>query len=85
MDLRWLSTTGLLFEFFGTLSLVTLLFVSKKDALEKGVDRWAADTDEENLELPKVQELLRQSKRAKFGGFLILIGVVVQVFAIWVK
>lgn len=72
-------------ELLGTVILITGLFISKKGAIELGVDRWAGETDDENIQLPKVRDRLVQSRRAMLDGFFIIVGVGIQIFAVWFK
>jgi len=67
----WLNLIGLIFGFVGSVILTIDLFISKKQAIGLGVSRLAGETEQENLKLPAVQQLLIQSRDAKIAfGFL---------------
>lgn len=75
---NYLNISGLILSFLGSLSLARGLFISKKEALELGVSRWAGETDEENLKLPQVEDRLRQKKWGIIGGILLFSGFTLQ-------
>ena len=85
LDPRWFSSIGLIFDLVGSVILVTGLFISKKDALELGLDRWASEKEEDNLLLPKVVDRLKQSNRAKIGLIFLLLGILFQLIGTWAK
>lgn len=78
-DQKLVSIIGLTFDLAGAVLRAWGLFVSKKKALELGVSYWCGDTDEENLKLPPVQNLLRQSCNAKIGVLLLAVGFLLQI------
>ena len=79
-------------RFFGTIFVVVGLAVTidgawsaskpvvltEQEAVEMGKDRWASRSLEENLKLPKVQALLRQSEGARRGFGFIVVGSIYQ-------
>ena len=75
---NFLNIIGLIFSVLGSLSLARGLFISRKEALELGVSRWASETDEENLKLPQVQDRLKQRKWGIIGAIFLFIGFVLQ-------
>lgn len=74
--INWLNIIGIIFNFFGALSIARGLFISKKEAIELGVSRWSGETEEEKLKLPAVQDRLRQKKWGIVGAVLLSIGVI---------
>ena len=77
--IKWSNFIGLIISFIGAIYLSLGLFVSKKKALELSVSRWSGDTDEENLKLPQVQNILKQSRNAQIGIVLITVGFFFQI------
>lgn len=75
---NYFNLVGLILNVLGSLSLARGLFISKKEALELGISRWAGETDEENLKLPQVRDRLKQKKWGKIGAILLSIGLVFQ-------
>ena len=55
--------------------------MSKKKALEIGQSRYSGATDEENLKLPAVQELLRRSGNSSAGLVFVIVGAIFLVLA----
>ena len=79
-----LTIIGLVFDFVGaTIITIDLLFLSKEQAIDVGTSRWASNNDEENLKLPQVRELLKQSRRAKVGFALMAVGFLLQLVGAW--
>ncbi len=74
---------GICFDIFGALLILSGVFVTKKKAIEVGVSRFTGETDEENLRLPSVSNLLAQSKIATIGTVLLAIGFILQAIAAW--
>lgn len=79
---KTLSILASLFSLLGGLAFGKGLFISKKDAIELGVSKWAGNTDEENLKLPQVKDRLMQRKWGIAGAFLSLLGFILQVISI---
>lgn len=75
-----LTIIGLVFNVLGSLSLAGGLFISKKEALDLGVSRWAGETEEENLKLPQVKDRLKQRTWGIIGAILLIIGFALQFF-----
>ena len=75
-----INTIGLIIVLLGSISLAKGLFISKKEALNLGVGRWTGDTDEENLKLPQVKNMLTQRKWGVIGAVLLSIGTAMQIF-----
>ena len=70
---------GLCLDFIGASILASTLFVSKKKALVLGQSYWSGNTDEENLTLPPVQAILKDSKIAIWGVIILAIGFLAQI------
>jgi len=83
IDNRWFTVIGLVCNMVGAFILAYGLFISKKKAIELGVSRWSGETDEENLQLPQVRDLLKQTRNAKIGVAFILIGFFLQIIGNW--
>jgi hypothetical protein len=79
----WVNVLGLAFDIAGAAVLSVGLFLSKAEAIELGVSRFAGETDEENLQLTPVKSLLRQSRNAKIGLALLVVGFGLQIVATW--
>ncbi len=75
---RLFTSIGLFLAFIGTVILIVVQFLSKRQAIDIGVMRWAGDTDIENEKLPQVQQLLKQSKYAKIGFVFVALGFFLQ-------
>jgi hypothetical protein len=78
---RWLNIAGLVLNIIGTVVILAGIFVTKKGAIEIGVSRWTPSTLEESLKLPAVADRLRQSRLAKCGLGLIIVGFILQLLA----
>jgi len=76
--MAWLTIIGLILDLVGASILTVSLFLSKDEALNIGLPKWAGDNDEDNLKNPLVQELLNQSRRAKISFLFITIGFLFQ-------
>lgn len=74
----WLTVAGLAADIIGAYILAAGLFISKKEAVELSVTRFAGETLEENLELPAVKDRLRQSDWAKIGVAFLAFGFLLQ-------
>jgi hypothetical protein len=78
---KWFNIAGLVLNILGTVVILAGIFVSKKGAVAIGVSRYEGGTLEENLKLPAVADRLRQSRLAKWGLGLIIVGFIVQLLA----
>lgn len=81
--MAWIEEVGLALDIIGALILASGLIIGAQRAIELGVTRLAGDTDEENLKLPGVREMLEQSRRAKIGVFFHVLGFVGQAIGNW--
>jgi hypothetical protein len=79
----WVNVAGLAFDIAGAIILSFGLFLTQREAIDLGVTRWPYGTDEENLALPTVRSLLRQSRNAKIGLPLLVTGFALQLVAAW--
>ena len=76
-DSRVVSTIGLLFDILGAVVLAWGLFVSKKEAFQLGGTYWMPspdDDDDEFFKVPLISHFFVQSKRAKIGLGLLVLG-----------
>jgi hypothetical protein len=85
MSCQWLNIIGLFLDILGAIALSYSLIINRKQAIKLGVPKYAGETDEENLKLPFVKELLKQSRNAKIGLILLIIGFILQIIANWPK
>jgi hypothetical protein len=69
---------GLAFSAWGAYSASNAVRLTEHEAVEIGVARWVGDNFEEQLKLPAVQSLLRESRGAARGFRLIMIGTILQ-------
>jgi hypothetical protein len=79
----WVDEAGLLLDIIGATILASGLLIGRTKALELGVGMWGYPTDEENFQLPQVQDRLNQSRRAKIGLALLVLGFVGQAIGNW--
>ena len=87
-DSRVVSTIGLLFDILGAVVLAWGLFVSKKEAIRLGGTSWMPSGDSDDDELlkePPIANFLLQSKRAKIGLGLLVLGFILQILGAWVE
>lgn len=73
------TVAGLSLAFIGSIILTVIQFLSKREAIDIGVMRFAGETDAENERLPQVRQLLRQSKYAKIGFVFMTLGFLSQI------
>ena len=76
-----LTLLGLFISFIGSCIFSFDLIISKRHAVEIGVSYYSGGSDEENLRLPQVQNLLKLSRHAKWAFGLISLGFLVQLLA----
>jgi hypothetical protein len=81
--LAWVNVAGLASDILEATVLSVGLFLSKDEAITLGVSRWSGGTREANLQLPAVKSLLRQSRNAKVGLALLVLGFGLQIVAAW--
>ena len=67
----------------GTIELARGLVTGREAAIDVAVTRWAGSTPEENLQLPAVQDRLRQRRNTITGLVLIGVGFLLQFIAAW--
>lgn len=79
---NYLNVFGLILTFLGSIAFARGLFISKEEALELGVSKWASDKEEENLKLPQVQDRLKQRKWGVIGATLASFGFILQLLAL---
>lgn len=80
---NYLSFIGLCFDILGALLILSGVYLSRAKAVEIGVPRFAGETDQENLRLPSVANLIFQSRRAAWGTASLLLGFVLQALGVW--
>ena len=83
IDPQWFSVVGLLLDIAGAIVLTYGLILTKHQAVELSATRIMGDTEEENLELPQVVDRLRQSRNAKVGLWLLVMGFLLQLVGNW--
>jgi len=79
----WVNIAGLLFTLAGAAVLAGGLFIDEDEALKLGQSYYSEEAREEDLQLPPVKDRLRQSRRAKIGLSVLVVGVVLQIVANW--
>jgi len=77
-----LTAIGLILTAFGAGIAARSVILKEDDAIHIGVARWAGETREEDLALPTVQNLLRSSRSARLGLWMVVAGTVLQVMPI---
>lgn len=80
-----LAGIGLAFTLAGAWITARAVILKEADAIHIGVPRWAGKTDEENLQLPMVQNLLASSRGARRGLLFIAFGTALQIVPIAVR
>jgi hypothetical protein len=83
MDAKLFNLFGLVFCAAGAVILACGLIVPRRRALEVGLPRIAADTDEQNVCLPHVRDRIRESRLALIGVAVMTIGFVLQIIGNW--
>lgn len=78
----YLNIIGLGLGFIGAVYTASNPAITERAAIDIGTTRWAGSTDEENLKLPLVRELLDQSRRARAGLLFIAGGFALQAVAL---
>jgi hypothetical protein len=58
-------------------------WISEDAALELGESYYSGETREENLRLPPVRDRLKQSRNAKIGLALLILGFFGQLIGAW--
>lgn len=79
----WLNVVGTILNLVGGWTLASILIMSKKQAINAGVPRWASKDEDVNLKLPMVQLFMEQSRRTVFGMTVITIGYIMQIVGNW--
>ena len=80
-----LTGLGLAITLVGAWITARAVILKQADAINIGVPRWAGDTDEENLKMPMVQNLLASSRGARRGLLFIAGGTALQIVPIAVR
>jgi hypothetical protein len=81
--MAWVNVAGLVCDVIGATVLTAGLLISRTRAIELGVSRVSGDTDEENIQLPAVEDRLRQSRNAAIGLAFLVTGFALQIAASW--
>jgi hypothetical protein len=74
-----LTVLGLLLTLLGGAIGAWGVWLTPHEAVEIGVSRWNGDIEEQNLQLPGVQNLLRESRTAAIGFVTICVGTGLQI------
>lgn len=80
-----LTGLGLVITLIGAWITARAVILKEADALDTGVSRLAGETDEENLGMPMVQNLLASSRGARRGLLFIAGGTALQIVPIAVR
>ncbi|NBK21450.1 MAG: hypothetical protein EOM68_05445 [Spirochaetia bacterium] len=80
-----LTGLGLAITLVGAWITARAVILKEADAIHIGVPRWAGETDEENLQMPMVQNLLASSRGARRGLLFIAGGTALQIVPIAVR
>ena len=81
----FLTGCGLLFTLVGACVAARGVIIDDTTAIELGVGRWGGTTVEENIQLPRVQNLIMSSRAARLGLYLIALGTVLQLAPVVVR
>ena len=79
---RWLIVAGLVITLIGAWLGFNGVWVTEDQALEIGQARWSGDDRKQSLQLPAVQNLLRQSGLARWGFAFIGLGTFLQIVGV---
>jgi hypothetical protein len=84
MDYRWLTVVGLSLDIIGAIFLAFKLIISDEEAIELG-GAWLEDGDnpKNNFENPPVKDRVIQSRNAKAGITLLVLGFLLQLIGSW--
>ncbi|MDO9640266.1 MAG: hypothetical protein Q7J44_17140 [Pseudotabrizicola sp.] len=80
-----LTGLGLTITLIGAWITARAVILKDADAVHIGVSRLAGETDEENLQMPMVQNLLASSRGARRGLLFIAGGTALQIVPIAVR
>ena len=80
-----LTGLGLAITLAGAWITARAVILKETNAIKIGVARWAGETDEENLKMPIVQNLLASSRGARRGLLFIAFGTALQFVPIAVR
>ena len=81
----FLTLAGMVITAIGAGRAATSVILKEDDALAIGVARFSSEHREENLKLPAVQNLLKASRGAQQGFWLIVAGTALQIIPIGVQ
>ncbi|MDQ0997010.1 hypothetical protein QFZ34_002192 [Phyllobacterium ifriqiyense] len=76
------TALGLLITAIGAGWAAKAVFVSEEDAITIAASRWAPETHEQGMKIPTVINLLKASRAAKVGLWMICLGTGLQVIPI---
>lgn len=74
---------GLALQLIGAAVVARAAYVTPRQAIDLGVTRFAGSNDTENLQLPTVRNLVRQSRAAIVGLLFVIVGTGCQLFGAW--
>jgi hypothetical protein len=80
-----LTGFGLAITLAGAWITARAVILKEANAIHIGLPRWAGETDEENLQMPLVQNLLASSRGARRGLLFIAGGTALQIVPIAVR
>lgn len=80
-----LTGIGLVVTLIGAGITGRAVILKQADAIHIGIPRLAGDTDEENLKMPMVQNLLASSRGARRGLLFIAGGTALQIVPVAVR
>jgi hypothetical protein len=80
-----LTGLGLAITLVGAWITARAVILKQAEAIDIGVPSWAGETDEENLQMPMVQNLLASSRGARRGLLFIAGGTALQIVPIAVR
>ncbi|WP_420860022.1 hypothetical protein [Marivivens marinus] len=77
-----LTVFGLSLTLVGAYVAARGMIVDNAEAIQRGVTRLAGETDEENLRLKPVQDILSGSSNARLGLYLVAVGTLFQIIPV---
>lgn len=80
-----LTGIGLLLTLIGAWIAARGVIIDDATAIKLGVGHWGGSTDQENIKLPRVQNLITSSKSARRGLALIALGTGLQLLPVVVR
>ena len=80
---RWFTISGLMHDTFGAMMIVFGVFVSRAKIENLIKDAGVYYGSSPNKQSPSIRDRIRQSRLAKFGALLLVLGFLLQILGNW--